>query len=83
MGKIMIGCIASVAEIDCGIRFRISSIDHFAKRAVFISFPARLNYKVSESPIKNGIQSIDMYLVKPFCRLAIRLKKVSESSGFL
>lgn len=65
MGEIVIGCIAPVTNIDdrtstaCGI-------DHLAEGAVFIAFPARLDDKVSEASVQDGVTGIYVDLVISF-----------------
>ena len=62
MGEIVIGCITPVANID-GQTAVVCGIDHPAEGAVFIAFPARLDDKVGEAPVQNGVAGVYVSLV--------------------
>ena len=57
MGEIVIGCIAPVTNIDSQTAV-VCGINHLAECAVFIAFPARLDDKVSEVSVKNGVTGV-------------------------
>ncbi len=64
MGKIVIGCITPVTDIDS--RRAAGSICHLAEGAVFIMLPAGLDDEVSETPVQDGITCIYVCLVTAF-----------------
>lgn len=74
MGKIIIGSITPVTDIDIG-SVRLCTVNHLAKGTVLIAFACRLDEQVNELFIMDGKHGIDMDLVEAFCGFTIWFKK--------
>lgn len=66
IGKIVIRCIAPVADIEnrgavgCA---GAGSIHHLAKGAVFIAFPSQLDDEVGKAPVQDGVAGAYVSLI--------------------
>ena len=82
MSEVVVRSIAHVSKIYDRAGIFPGGVNHLAERRIFVPFSGRLDHEIGKAPVEDGVKGINVELVKAPCGFAVRLKKVSGSSGF-
>lgn len=75
MGEVIVGGVAHISEIYGGRAVAPGSIHPPTESGIFVPFSGRLDHKVGEAPVQDGIECVDVNLVEAPCGFAVRFKK--------